>query len=45
MIHKSVNNLVAIQKEIQSKKRNMQIIAVSKTFPIKSNISVNKSWT
>ena len=35
MIHKSVNNLIAIQKEIQSKKDNIQIIAVSKTFPIK----------
>ena len=34
MIHKSVNNLIAIQKEIQSKKDNIQIIAVSKTFPI-----------
>ena len=35
MIHKSVNNLIAIKKEIQSKKDNIQIIAVSKTFPIK----------
>ena len=34
MIHKSVNNLVAIQKEIQQKKKVVEIIAVSKTFPI-----------
>lgn len=34
MIHKSVNNLVAIQKEIQQKKKEAEIIAVSKTFPI-----------
>ena len=34
MIHKSVNNLIAIEKEIQLKKDNVQIIAVSKTFPI-----------
>ena len=34
MIHKSVNNLIAIQKEIQQKKKEAEIIAVSKTFPI-----------
>ena len=34
MIHKSVNNLISIEKEIQLKKDNVQIIAVSKTFPI-----------
>ena len=34
MIHKSVNNLISIEKEIQLKKDNIQIIAVSKTFPI-----------
>lgn len=34
MIHKSVNNLVAIEKEIQLKKKDVRIIAVSKTFPI-----------
>ena len=34
MIHKSVNNLVVIQKEIQQKKKEAEIIAVSKTFPI-----------
>ena len=34
MIHKSVNNLVSIEKEIQLKKNNVQIIAVSKTFPV-----------
>ena len=34
MIHKSVNNLIAIQKEIQQKKKEAEIIAVSKKFPI-----------
>ena len=34
MIHKSINNLVSIEKEIQLKKDNVRIIAVSKTFPI-----------
>ena len=34
MIHKSINNLVSIEKEIQLKKNNIQIIAVSKTFPL-----------
>jgi len=33
MIHNSVNNLIAIKKEIQLK-NNVEIIAVSKTFPI-----------
>ena len=34
MIHKSVNNLISIKKEIQLKNNNICIIAVSKTFPI-----------
>ena len=34
MIHKSINNLVSIEKEIQLKKNNIRIIAVSKTFPL-----------
>ena len=34
MIHKSVNNLIVIEKEIQKKKKKTEIIAVSKTFPI-----------
>ena len=34
MIHKSINNLVSIEKEIRLKKNNIQIIAVSKTFPL-----------
>ena len=34
MIQKSVKNLVEIQKEKQQKKKEVEIIAVSKTFPI-----------
>ena len=33
-MHKSVNNLILIKKEIQHKKAKDEIIAVSKTFPI-----------
>ena len=33
-MHKSVNNLILIKKEIQLKKTIAEIIAVSKTFPI-----------
>ena len=33
-MHKSVNNLILIKKEIQLKKTKTEIIAVSKTFPI-----------
>ena len=36
MIHNSVNNLIAIKKEIQLKNDNTEIVAVSKTFPINS---------
>ena len=36
MIHKSVNNLISIKKEIQLKNNNTEIIAVSKTFPIQN---------
>ena len=34
-MHKSVDNLILIKKEIQLKKVKTEIIAVSKTFPIK----------
>ena len=33
-MHKSVDNLILIKKEIQHKKAKAEIIAVSKTFPI-----------
>ena len=33
-MHKSVDNLILIKKEIQLKKTIAEIIAVSKTFPI-----------
>ena len=36
MIHNSINNLISIKKEIQLKNDNTEIIAVSKTFPIKN---------
>ena len=34
MIHKSINNIKFIKKEVDSVNKNINIIAISKTFPV-----------